>query len=100
MLSSHLVKLIECILNNSLSVFLIIKLYTFTIYAACTDASLEMDTATGACVCALNYYENTAGDANTAPVCTKCPPGSTTTSINSKAIGDCGKNARIISPID
>ena len=45
MLSSHLVKLIECILNNSLSVFLIIKLYTFTIYAACTDASLEMDTA-------------------------------------------------------
>ena len=45
---SLLVKLIECILNNNLSMLLIIKLYTSIIFAV-FGASLEMD-STNVCV--------------------------------------------------
>ena len=80
----HLVKLTECILNNNLSILLIIKLYTFYIFA----------------VCEVGYYQTAPGSANAAPTCEACPVGSTTTATNSQDISTCGKNARIIIPID
>ena len=79
---------------------MIIKLYTFIIFAACPDASLEMDTANVVCVCAVGYYQITEGTAEDTPVCTVCPSGSTTPTSNSQDINDCCKNARIITPID
>ena len=38
------------------------------------------------CVCAVDHYQTTAANETTAPVCTACPPGSTTKgSTNSSA---------------
>ena len=53
-----------------------------------------MDT-TNQCVCAAGYYQTTAAVGDNPPECTACPLGSTST-INSA----CGKNARIIFPVD
>ena len=80
----HLVTLTECILNNDLSILLIIKLYIFITFA----------------VCEVGYYETAAAGENTAPTCQACPAGSTTTATASSDISDCGKNANILIPID
>ena len=82
----HLPKLTECILNNNLSIWMIIKLYTFIIFAVC-GTGLVMD-STNVCVCAAEYYETVAGTSSTAPTCAECPPGSTTDgATNSSACG-------------
>ena len=75
-------------------------MYTFIIFAVCIDDSLEMDTTNSECICAVGYYQTTAATATTALECTACPFGSTTTTINSQDISDCGNNERIIIPID
>ena len=80
-----------------MSILLIIKLYTFIIFAVC-DASLGLEMDTNVCVCAAGYYQTAAGDTDNPPTCTTCPTGSTTTTPNSQSISTCGKNARI--PID
>ena len=99
---NHLIKLIECIVNNNFSILLIIKLYTFIICAACTDASHVLETTDGVstCVCAVGYYQTALGDADNPPTCTSCPYGTTTTATDSQDIHACGKNWRIIIPMD
>ena len=79
---------------------LIIKFYTFIIFAVCTDDSLEMDTTNGVCICAVGYYQTATGSTTAAPTCNICPVGITTTGTNSQDTSECGKNTRIIIPID
>ena len=59
-----------------------IKLYMFIIFA----------------VCQVGYYQ-TSTDGQSL-VCEACPAGSTTTATDSQGISDCGKNSRIIIPIN
>ena len=92
--NSNLVKQTQCSLNNSLSIWLMIKLYTFIIFAVC-DISIGLEMDGNECVCAAGYYETTAAVGDNPPGCTACPLGTTST-INSA----CGKNARITIPID
>ena len=66
--SSDLVKLIKCILNNDLSILLIIKLYTFIILPAC-GTGLVLDTTNQVCVCAVDYYQTADGSDTAAPTC-------------------------------
>ena len=85
--SSDLVKLTKCILNNDLSIFLMIKLYTFIIFLAC-GTGLVLDTTNQVCVCAVDYYQTTDGSDTAPPTCAECPPGSTTNGdTNSNACG-------------
>ena len=66
--SSDLVKLTKCILNNDLSIFLIIKLYTFIILPAC-GTGLVLDTTNQVCVCAVDYYQTADGSDTAPPTC-------------------------------
>ena len=53
------------------------------------------------CVCVADFYQTNAANAHDHPVCEPCPLGSTTEgSTDSQDITACGKNARIIIPID
>ena len=79
---------------------LIIKFYTFIIFVVCTDDSLEMDTTNGVCICTVGYYQTATGSETAAPTCNICPVGTTTTGTNSQDTSQCGKNTRIIIPID
>ena len=52
---------------------------------------------TNECICAMDHYQTAAANETAAPVCTACPPGSTTDSkTNSSA---CGKYNEMFIPI-
>ena len=73
--------------------------YTFIIVVSCSDDSLFIDPTLG-CVCAVGYSQTAAGTHTTAPECTPCPAGTTTTGANSQELNACGKNRSIGIPID
>ena len=73
-------------------------LYTFIIFAEC-NAGLVMD-GSNACVCAVGYYQTAPASGDNPPACSACPAGSTTTTVDSQGISDCGKNSTIIIPIN
>ena len=91
MLQSHLGKFTECILNNNLSILLIIKLYTFFIFAVCNaDLGLEMDTTSDTCVCAVGYYQDCSSWLQVQPLLSALPVHleEQQWSTNSQAIDD------------
>ena len=89
---SKLVKLIECLLNNNLSILLIIDwhIYSFIILVSCSSEELFIDANLG-CVCGVGYYQTTSATTKDPPVCQACPAGSTTEgNTNSQDISACG----------
>ena len=82
-----------------MSILFIIKLCTFIIFAVCSADNTVVDATSETCVCAADYYQTS--DAGAALECKACPSGSTTEgNTNRQNINQCGKNGRIIIPID
>ena len=73
--------------------------YDCTIYclSVCTGVSLDWDTASQACVCAIDYYQTADATQDNPPTCTACPTGSTTDGETNSAA--CGKHGKIVIPI-
>ena len=80
---------------------MIIKLYTLILFAACEGANTEINTAGTACVCVADAYQTNADQSDQPLQCAACPFGSTTgTNTNPQGIDACGKNGKLIIPID
>ena len=73
-------------------------MYPYFIFVVCITDNHIIDPTNQVCVCAEDYYETAAATEDAPPVCTTCPPGSTTSgNTNSIACGKYGKMIILIS---
>ena len=85
-----------------MSIFFIIKLCTFIIFAVCSADNTVVDAASETCVCAADYYQTSDDGADQPLQCAKLAhlEAQQEGNTNPQGIAQCGKNARIIIPID